>query len=288
MGLLNLLRRVNEQPLPEPNALPSDERRFTTDRSRMFNLDQTRQLDALFQVPAPQRDSAWIECFYDAAWSASISVSEPAHFDGPDGYPYYRLNLPPADVAFDSQSLGNIARECLERNAGVAFFASSDDPESQPQFVLSMGVLDSLLRFDSAQGDPIDRDESVHRHNPAMFDVEKTGTSREVLITRCEHTIMTGSPSRDFLPTYTARALYRYMTRIWGVEDPRVHLMVHAQMRPSRNLVIGRKGSSFESEGEIADEIARLFWFLPPKRALILMPEDWSFDRMDRLADLFE
>ena len=98
--------------------------------------------------------------------------------------------------------------------------------------------------------------------------------------------MLTGSPSADFLPPYAARGLHRYMSHIWGIEDPRVHLLVDRDLRPSRNLVIGRKRSSFASDEEMAGEMRRLSWFLPPHRAMILMPEDWTVATMNRLADL--
>jgi hypothetical protein len=287
MGFFGLFQSKASAPVPKSGDATAD-RRFDPTRSRMFNLEETRRLDALFRVPHEERGDPWVEQFYDAAWYASVTVANPAHLDGPDGFPYYRLNLPPENVAFDSQSLGNLARDCVERNAGVAFFASAGDADAQPQFVLSMGLLDSLLRYDSAEGDPIDRVEASHAHNPALFDVEEEGPRHQVLVAKSGHNILTGTPSTEFLPPYTARALHRYMTRIWEIEEPRVHLLVDANMRPSRNLVIGRTGSSFPSEQDIAGEMQRLFWFLPRNRAVILMPEDWTFEQMDRLSDLFE
>ena len=220
-------------------------------------------------------------------WYASISVPGPAYFDGPDGFPYWRLNIPRENTAFESQSLGNLARGCVERNAGAAFFESPDDPEALPLFVLSMGLLDSLLRYDSALGDPVDRAEAGEGHNSDIFDVKQVGTQHHAMTGQAEHQIMTGSPNADFRPPYTARALHRYMTHIWGIEDPRVHPLIDRDMRPSRGLVIGRKHSSFASEDEIAGEMRSLFWFLPRHRTVVLMPDDWKFEKMDRREDSF-
>jgi hypothetical protein len=291
MGFFDIFsskRQAELQPVPQSAARNIGERRFAIDPSRMFDLEQTRQLDALFRISPAERDTAWVEHFYSAAWYASIAVGEPDHFDGPDGLPYYRFDLPRANMPFEAQSLGNLARDCVERNAGAAFFASADDPDDAPQFVLSMGLLDSLLRYDSADSDPIDRGEAGIGQNPAVFDVEVTGIRQKVLTTKLGHMVLLGSPSPDFLPPYTARALHRYMSRIWRIDDPRVHMLVDHNMRPGRNLVIGRKASSFASEQEIAGELQRLFWFLPRYRAIILMPEDWRAEQMDRLSDLFE
>lgn len=285
MGLFDLFRSAKTARPTMPGTRPKNQR-FSIDRARMFSLDQTRRLAALFQTPRDRRDPAWTEAFYDAAWYASISQPDPVHFSGPDGFSYYRLNLPRANSPFDSQSLGNVARQCCERYVGAAFFANPDDPETAPEFVLSMGLLDSLLRYDSPDGDPIDRNESRQSHERATFDVEGAGMRHEVLTVAASHSVLVGSPSPEFLPAYTARGLHRYMSHIWGIEDPRICLLVDHAMKPSRNLVIGRKRSSFASDEEMSSEMVRLSWFLPPCRSMVAMPEDWTFDKMDRLADL--
>ena len=267
MGFFNFLSpRISQQPDVSISDMHPANLRFAIDSNAMFDIGATRVLDALFQKQ--ERDAAWLNTFYTAAWNASMSVPELYHFDGPDGMPYYRLNIPTPNCDFEAQSLSNLATYCVERNAGAAFFAAADDPETKPQFVLSMGAIDAMLRFNSPEGDPIDN-EGIR--------------SKSMMISAQQ--VLTASPSRDFLPAYTARALHRYMSRIWGIADPRVHLLVDPSRSPSRNLVIGRKRSSFSSNQEVSDEMARLLWFLPPKRSLILMPEDWSFDQMDPLFD---
>lgn len=270
-----------EAPVAAPIAV---DQRFVVDRARMFDLDRTRRLEGLFRTPRAARDDAWVEAFYDAAWYASIELGDPVHFSGPDGFSYYRLNLPRANVAFDSQSLGNVARDCCERYAGAAIFAGADAAE--PEFVFSAGLLDSLLRFDTPHGDPIDRSESAQPHQDGAFRREAGDAGHEVLTVATEQKVLLGSPSADYLPAYTARGLERYMSHIWGIEAPSVCLMVNPAMRPTRNLVIGRKRSSFASDEEIAGEMRRLQWFLPEYRSLIAMPEDWTFDAMVPLASL--
>ena len=271
MSIFNFLKSqpVERAPMvasttaPRSTGLP-----FAVDPDAMFDIDATRTLDALFQTQ--ERDAAWLDAFYPAAWNASVSVPPLYHFDGPDGMPYYRLNMPSPNTDFEAQSLSNLAATCVERNAGAAFFANASDPETAPQFVMSMGLIDSMLRYGSPSGDPVDLEDDV------LMKAKFSG-SRQVL---------TASPSAEFLPAYAARAIHRYMSRIWGIEEPRVHLLVDPSLSPSRNLVIGRKRSGFSSDQEVNDEMARLLWFMPPKRSLILMPDDWSFDQMDRLSDL--
>jgi hypothetical protein len=271
MGIFNFLKPKPTLPGQSDHAAPdtrAGSNRFAVDPNAMFDIGATRTLDVLFQTQ--ERDAAWLNAFYPAAWNASVSVPPICHFDGPDGMPYYRLNMPNPNTDFEAQSLSNLAATCVERNAGAAFFANANDPETAPQFVMSMGLLDSMLRYGSPGGDPVDCEDDLQMK--ARF----SGSQQ----------VLTASPSAEFLPAYTARALYRYMSRIWGISDPRVRLLIDPTLATSRNLVIGRKRSSFRSSEEVGDEMARLLWFMPPNRALILMPEDWSLSQMDQLGEL--
>ncbi|MBB5684020.1 hypothetical protein [Sphingobium boeckii] len=277
MGLFDFLRpkTVAVPPSLPPRAPRSDGPRFPVVRERMFDLSLTRRLEALFHIPAPQRDDGWHDDFFDTMWNASVELADPQEFTGPDGFRYLRLNVPRPDAPFESQSLANLARICVERGSGAAFFASPDDPADAAQYVFSLGKLDSLLRYDSWNGDPVDEAESAGLQ----------GGHRATILTEA-HRIMTGAPSADFLPPPVAQALAGYMTGTLGITDPRVQLLVDAKLRPTRNLVIGIRRSQYESEQDVADAMQRLFWYMPPLRSLMLMPEDWSESDMTRLADL--
>ena len=204
---------------------------------------------------------------------------------------YYALrptiNVPRPDSAFESQCLANLAGDCLKNRVGAAFFASPDDGPDQAQFVLTYGVIDSLLRYDSPYGDPIDLAEAQAPVDGETFDVER-GTWSQTMITKTAHEVLVGSPSADFLPPETAAALCGFLEQAWGLADPRVELLIDMKLRPHRILVVGRKRSEFP-EGSDADHAVRtLLWFLPPSRTVMLMPEDGSRDRMLPLRSLFE
>jgi hypothetical protein len=285
MGILDLFRRA--KPASPPPAPVAAERRFHQDRGRMFDIGKTGQLAALFAAPRDGRDAAWVAAFWDAAWCGSVALAEPQTFLGPDGFPYLRLDLPRADTAFDSQCLANLAGDCLKNRVGAAFFASPDDGPDQAQFVLAYGVIDSLLRYDSPFGDPIDLAEAQAPVDGETFDVER-GVWSQTTITKAAHEVLVASPSGDFLPPETAAALCGFLEQAWGLADPRVELLIDMKLRPHRVLVIGRKRSEFP-EGSDVDHMARtLLWYLPPSRTVMLMPEDGSRDRMLPLRSLFE
>jgi len=280
MGLRDLFRRSPPSAPPAPT-----ERRFHQDRARMFDLAGTGVLAQLFAMPADERDRAWQESFFDLAWTASVAFAEPQTFIGPDGFPYLRLDLPHPGP-FDSQCLGNVAGDCLAHGVGAALFASPDDPPERPQYVLSFGLIDSLVRFDSPWGDPIDIEEASLPDAPGAFDVEERASGRTMIVKEA-HEVLVGAPSADFLPPYAARALAAHLEQVWGLEDPRVQLIADMQMRPHRSLVIGRKRGEFP-EGAPTDEMARmLLWYLTPLRNVMLMPEDWTPNQMTPLRTLY-
>ncbi len=275
----------DRRPSAQPRA--AADRRFHGDRSRMFDLDKTARLQQLFAMPREQRDGGWSDAFFDATWCGSIALAEPQTFHGPDGFPYLRLDIPRSDTRFDSQCLANLAADCIRVNCGAAFFASPDAPAEAAEFVLSMGLLDSLLRYDSPDGDPIDVEEARGPQDETVFDVEQ-GRWSQTLTTREAHQVLIGTPSSDYLPPPQAQSLHRHLTELWGMEDPRVGLIVDLHMRPHRSLVIGRKRSDFPEGAPIDDMVRALTWHLSPGRMLMLVPEQGSVDGMVPLRELFE
>lgn len=276
MGFLNLFKRS-----PAPARVAAQ----PSAPNPLFSQDDTTRLHQLFTTPREHRDDNWRAAFFAACWNAATWQPDPAYFDGPDGLPYYRLNLPSPGMRFEVESLSNIARECVERNAGVAFFADGGDDPGAAQWVISMGEIDSLIRFGSPEGDPVDLAEAGQPSTGV--EVERISAGHERLTVTEEHQILVGSPSADFLPPYTARAIHRMMNRVWGIAHPRVALVVDHHLRPSRNLVIGRRRNDFGTEDEGRFEMQRISWMLPPGRGLMLMPDEWSERQMTPLTDLF-
>ncbi|HEX8191638.1 MAG TPA: hypothetical protein VF552_01940 [Allosphingosinicella sp.] len=299
MGLFDIFKRKPDAPAPAPvpaapapppppPAAQAGERRFHLDRSRMFDLRHTQALAELLAVPLEARDHTWSDRFHDAVWTASVYIPEPAVISGPDGMPYLRLVLPPQGVPFDSQCLANVASDCVEDLRGAALFASEGDPPEGALYVFPMGVLHSLLQYDSPDGDPVDvADMALPPPEEGMFSGGGDGL-RQGLVVEKAHDILVGSPSADFLPPHLAFALWRYVTQIWKLEDPRVAIVVDHHMRPRRSLVIGRKASEFGPDDDIALMVRYLTWYLPPLRMVMLMPEDWSLETMTPLSELFD
>jgi hypothetical protein len=285
MGLFDLFRHSASDPHDGPAAMPPEERRFTLDRARMFDIEKTRRLAQLFAVARDRRDDAWYDLFWDAAWPGSIALAEPQVFSGPDGFPYLRLDLPRPHAPFDSQCLANLAGHCLSTGIGAAFFASPDDPPEAAQYVLSLGLIDSLVRYDSSEGDPVDRHEAALPPDPSAYSVEQRGIGQRLTVQETRN-VLIGAPSAEYLPPDIARALDRHLREQWGLESPRVALLVDTGMRPHRSLVIGRKRSTFADQAEMDALVHFLIWYLTPLRTVMPMPDDWNLDEMTPLRDL--
>jgi hypothetical protein len=161
-------------------------------------------------------------------------------------------------------------------------FASPDDPPEAAEYVFPFGELDSLLRFDSPDGDPLDIAQTALPPMP----VQRRGWlglgSREPA-----RTVLLATPSEDFLPSYAAKALHAYLTRSWGLKNPRVQLLTDLSMRPHRPLVIGARPRDFPPGTDIAHLMQYVLWHLPPSRSVVLMPDAMRLEEMTPLRDLF-
>ena len=279
MGLFDLFRRSAPQPQPAP-AAPAGAARFERDPARMFDTARTQALAQLFAVPRPQRDAAWIERFWEAAWTAALVVHDPPVASGPDSFPYLRLDLPAA-ATYDANCLMNVAASLVDQGAGAAIFASAEADMTEAEWVIPLGVLDSILRFDDPGGEPVEIAEVEGR--------DPTGTGATTL--KAGEQVLVATPSAYYLPPPVARALYRLLQEDWGLSDPRVALLVSHALCPSRSLVIGQSRANLIARGatdaQITGWMHRIGWYLPPSRGLMLMPEDWSLSQMTRLKELF-
>jgi hypothetical protein len=248
--------------------------RFTLIPEARFDLAGTNRLTELFAVARDQRDDAWFADFRRAAWNASVAVATPSVFAAPDGFPYLHLVLPQPNAPFQSNCLSNLCATCAERGWGIAFFAKDADPPQAVQYAIPTGVLESLRSFGSWDGDPVDQDESDGEAGAGEIAI---GAAREVLV---------AAPSTQYLPRHTAKLLRDYLVKRWQLAEPTVALLVDPELKPTRNLVIGKKHSEFPDSAAIDRLMRMLLWYLPPARSLVLMPEDWTLDQMTPLRDL--
>jgi hypothetical protein len=266
---------------PPPTAQLGMPQRFGTDRSKMFDLEQTRVLNAQLHVTFEEREENWSEAFYPAAWNGSIAVPKEPIVRGPDGFHYLRLDIPAAGP-FDSNCLANLAGYCLDNRLGAAFFLAPDATTASA--VIPLGQIYSLMRYDSWEGDP--QDVAERRRGPIEqgVDIEGHPAGGQRLTFRESHEILLGAPSRDFLPSPLAAGLYRHLTERWGMDEPIVGLLVDPLLAPSRNLLLNCRPEDSPDPDQLPGHVQMLLWYLPPARSLMLLPEGWSEENLVPLS----
>lgn len=284
MGWRKLFGVVDRSERAEPASPPAEHAgtRFAVDRDRMFDLDLTSDLHQLFEAPREGRDAGWTAAFFASVWNASLEIADPPFFEGPDGFAYGRFHLPRPGMPFDGNSLANQAQLLVERGFGAAIFASPDATE--PEYVLSMGVIDSLLRFDGWEGDPLDRQDVTHAADPVFV---RDGTDPGRLVASRDHQVLIGTPTAAILPPYTARALHHHLTRGWGIADPRIALLVDPSAATPRSLMLDRRPEDFVDAARIEPQVRMLFWYLPPHTSVVLRPDTVDVAGMTPLTALF-
>jgi hypothetical protein len=252
----------------------ADPDRFTVIPEARFDLAGAERLHQLFAVARNKRDDAWFADFRRAAWNASVVVASPPIFCAPDGFLYMRLALPSPNQPFQSNCLSNLCAACAERGWGIAFFAEDADPPEAVQYAIPTGVLESLRSFGDWDGDPVDQAET-----------QGETTATEIAVTAARE-VLVAAPSAQYLPPHTAKLLRDYLVKRWQLAEPSVALLIDTELKPTRNLVIGKKHSEFPDAAAVDRQMQMLLWYLPPARSLVLMPEDWSLDQMTPLSAL--
>lgn len=264
------------QPFPGDSA---QKKHFQRIKTKPFHVEYAQQLHRLFSISRENRDSLWLEKFQFFAWNASVVIAK--EFRGPDGFPYVRLNMPAAGPATETNCLSNICSALAEQGLGATFFASAEDDVTAAQYVISNGVLESLRAYGTWNGDPTDREEI--RKAPQSISEDGLETS----FVENDYPVFLGDPAPKFLPAHTARFLHLHLSQGLKVEEPRIKLLIDQELAPSRNLVINKKFSDFPDSDTAAARTRMLTWYLPPRRGLILMPEDWTQEQMTPLKDFF-
>ena len=258
---------------------------FAVDSTKMFDPRETQSLQDLLTTPRSERSNRWAAAFFAALWNASLELPANPVFHGPDFFSYMRLHIPSPHQTFASNSVANLARSAVDQALGIALFASPTATE--PEFVLSMGLLDSLLTYDSWLGDPVDLDDIARLGDPQTTGQPAASGLHEIPNPKGQQ-ILVGSPASTLLPPHTARALHRHLTDGWKIPDPRVALLVSQTSAPTRNLVINRRLSQFASPRIAGQQGRFLLWYLPPRRSLILMPDSFTEDQMRPLTEYFD
>jgi hypothetical protein len=203
----------------------------------MFDLAKTEEVEGLLARAADQRDSAWRQRFFAAVGDASMAAGAPQVSNGPDGFPYFNLHLPPIGEAFETFCVNHVLEPCTENGFGCVIH----DRAGGTGWVFTYGNLWSQRIYGTFDDTPDD--------DPAVSEV--LAKDEQVLV---------GSPSEGMLPSWARSVLRTYLQSV-GIAAPKVAAVMRGQGHPNRSLALTLPD----------DEAAahRVTWFLPPQLGLL-------------------
>ncbi|HTD38592.1 MAG TPA: hypothetical protein VK669_13865 [Candidatus Limnocylindrales bacterium] len=215
-------------------------------------------------VPEDERGAKWRHRFYDLAETAKLKERDPPIFLGPDGFPYFALDLPDAGEEGDV-SVGDLVDLATARGLGIAI-------ESDGEVAAWVFTCGDLVTRRAFGGYEFPRIGVVPAETPTFRAVLKETQRMEIL-----------APDEAMLPRYVRPLLYQYFTRNLGIAEPGVLALVSPDQEPREQLVFRIGRDDFEDEDEFESAIAGLTWFLPRHLVVSILPTDV----IDALSEAF-
>lgn len=210
------------------------------------DLEATAVLEGLLEVDPDGRDAEWVRAFHAVVADAALAGCEPQIIQGPDGFGYFALQLPPPGALDEPYTVRHVQEPCTVGGFGCVIL----DRAGEAAWVFPYGEMWSLRvegRFDARA--------------PEGDDQAVTDEDEEVLV---------GVPDESVLPEW-ARTVLRIAIGHLEVDVPRVALVVRPGREPERALALGPLG-------HVAPEDRHhLTWYLPRHLGLIYDEDDrWA------------
>jgi hypothetical protein len=213
------------------------------------------ELRAHLAVSDDARGAKWRHHFYDLIDTTPLKQRDPRIFLGPDGFPYYALDLPETGTAGDV-SVGDLIELATNRGFRIAI----EPREERAAWVFTCGDLVTRRAFG---GYEFPRIGVAPSEAPTFRAVVKKTRRMEVL-----------APSHEMLPTYVRPLLHAYFTRTLGIAHPGVLVLASPDQEPTEQLVFRVGHGDFADEETFEDAIAGLTWFLPRHLVVSILPAD--------------
>ncbi len=202
------------------------------------DLEKTAILQDLFDVPADRRDEAWQASLFANIADASFACGEPQVITGPDGFPYFQLNIPEPGKPFECFVIRHMIGEFLLQNGwGVVIHAH----KPQPDWVF-------------IHGDMVNYHLRGEFYSTPEAQVESVAGGQEVLLAQ---------PSEQFLPALTRGVMRSYLAH-YGARDPKV-LLTSRQAAGGvfQELLFSVTPEHFPDGTDYDAVMRNLGWFMP-------------------------
>ena len=248
MGLFDFFKKKN---LRKPNVKSASSGNNTHNSSAhnqaqaaneayVGDISKTLLLQQLFSVQEDNRDQAWLEQFYQAIPDASFKCEAPQVIQGPDGFPYVKLEIPGQGEQFQCYVLKHMKDDfLLERGFGVAIFAGKNEPEWVFNYgdILNFHLLNSFTAKNNIF--------SSKQHDEDLPEPED---------------LLLGEPSKDILPMEARNVLCAFLGHYY--DDPKIGLIYHKNNN-TYELAFDCTPDKFEDNETFREIIQQISWFLP-------------------------
>jgi hypothetical protein len=202
-----------------------------------------------------ERGAKWRHRFYDLVDTVRLRQRDPRIFLGPDGFPYYALDIP------DEYEDGDIAVGDLVELATNSGFGIAIEPfDDVAAWVFTCGDLVTRRAFG---GYEFPRIGVLSAQTPTFRAVLKKTEQMEIL-----------APDDALLPPYVRPLLHEYFTRTLGIDHPGVLAIASPDQEPREQLVFRIARDDFDDEEQFEAAIAGLTWFLPRHLVVSILPTD--------------
>jgi hypothetical protein len=216
------------------------------------DLGKTKIIESLCETQKDLRDDNWRNRFCREVVDASFACGEPQVLRGPDGFPYFQLELPQPYKEFQCYVIRHMKDDfLLNEGWGVVINAGKKEPD----WVFSHGDIVNLH---------IAKEFYTASDNWNLPSKEVIEEDEEVLIAQ---------PSEAFLPAVTRTILRNFLVEA-GVNDGKLLLMGrHRPQGISQELVFNMTPEKFAKKEQFEAIMRRISWFLPRHYRYVSMPE---------------
>jgi len=260
MGFLDFLFKKKNKRVEKRSQSTTDQNTpnpHTESRSSpegyLGDLEKTAQVETLLNMPEEERNKEWLAALYLAAEEASFKCISPQVIQGPDGFPYVKLELPVQGETFQCYVIKHMKDDfLLEQGFGVAILGN----KNKPLWVFSYGdILNYHLHGSFGAVNAIFTEK---RH-----DEETTGSEN----------INAGEPSEQILPACARNVIANFLKQRY--EAPMVALLAHAD-EGNYELAFNCTPAKFSDMETFREVLQEIGWFLPRYYSYCAVDDDTS------------
>ncbi|SHG19856.1 hypothetical protein [Dysgonomonas macrotermitis] len=206
------------------------------------DLEKTKIIGELFSAENESRNQEWQQTFLSNVADASFKCNDPQVIAGPDGFPYFVLNMPESGKEFQCYVIKHMVPDfIMEHGLGIVFSPS----KGQPDWVFTYGNLVNYY----LKGE-------FYTESKNWF-VQTEETVKEDI------KILVGQPSEYIIPTQTRKILKQYLKQYTETE-PKIVLTNRPEGEEFlQQLVFNLTPDDFQSEDHFKGVMQNIGWFLP-------------------------